>query len=306
MEQALVIAQGMLKMLILLGIGIVAAKRGILNEERTAAINDIVIKIILPFMVFSVSMNAYDPETFHNYLWAMLLALIGNIISITVATLLIPKRGNPRYDIERAAGMFPNVGFIGLPLVQMLFGAEGALYIGAYVGIYNFLQWSYGDMLLGGGFSKKTLGRIFKQPIVLASIFGIIFFMLDIPVPELVAMPIQNIANCCVALPMFIVGSRLARCNIKQLLTNWHAHYANLVKLIFVPLVFLFVLKLFPVSDVVKLSMLIACACPTATAVTMLSITYDKDSAYASGIVSLNTILCTVSIPLITLLYSLI
>ena len=55
-----------------------------------------------------------------------------------------------RHRIENFAVAFGNAGFIGIPLVTAVFGAEAAFYVVSYSTLVNLLQWTYGIVIISG------------------------------------------------------------------------------------------------------------------------------------------------------------
>lgn len=306
MDAAIIIAKAMCQLFIVLMFGVIATKIGILNADRTKGLSELVMNILLPCMIAGAFFNANSPETIRNFLTAFWLSLLANIISCTVGAALIPKKNNPLWQIERSTASFPNVGFIGLPLAQMLFGAEGALYISAYVATYNMVQWTYGEMLIGS-FDKKTFLKTLRSPLLVASYIGFIVFFFNVPIPEVIVGSFKYISNANIAIPMFIVGNKLCEADLKAIVKSIKGYYVYFLKLVVAPAIFIIVTKcILHTPEKPTLSILMGLASPTAMAVTMLCVKYDKDAGYAAGLLSMTNIICMATIPLITLLYSVI
>ena len=47
--------------------------------------------------------------------------------------------------------IFSNVGFLGYPLAQSLFGPSAVFYVSTFVMFFQLICWSYGRNLIGGG-----------------------------------------------------------------------------------------------------------------------------------------------------------
>lgn len=306
MEAAVIIAKAMCQLFIVLLFGVIATKIRILNADRTKCLSELVMTILLPCMIAGSFFNANNPETLHNFMTAFWLSLLANIISCAIGAICIPKRNNPLWQIERSTASFPNVGFIGLPLAQMLFGSEGALYISAYIATYNIIQWTYGEMLIGS-FDKKTFLKTIRSPLLIASYLGFIVFFLNIRVPEVIVGSFKYVSNANIAIPMFIVGNKLCESDLKGIVKSLKGYYVYFLKLILIPTIFIVLTKcLLHTPEKPTLSILMGLASPTAMAVTMLCVKYEKDAGYAAGLLSMTNIICMATIPLMTLLYSVI
>ena len=305
MEAAIIVAKAMCQLLIVLVVGVVLTKKNILTDDRTKGLSELIMNALLPCMIAGSFFNANDPETLSNFMSAFWLSLIANAVSCSLGFLLIRKKGSVDLAIERSTAMFPNVGFIGLPLAQMLFGAEGALYIAAYVATYNMVQWTLGEMIMGR-FDKKSFFRTLRSPLLIASYIGFIVFFLNIPVPDIIVGGVKYISSSVICASMFVVANKFCRSDFRAILKSGRAYYIYFIKLIAVPLVYILIAKAIGAPEKAAMSVLMGVAAPTAMAVTMLSVKYDRDAGYAAGLLSMTNLICMVTVPLITLLYSVI
>ena len=307
MELALIVLKALMKMVLLLLIGFIATKAGVLNEERCRMVTDIVLKILMPCLVISGFLGGYDEARLRNLLTALALAVISQLANIVICRVLLHRSDRyPHWRIDRGIATFSNIGFIGVPLITSLYGEEGLLYVTMLVGVSNIAQWAYGEPDISGDFSIKAVLHTFKQPVMIASFAGLAVFFLRLPLPEFVSGTITNIGNCCTTIPMMLVGSSLARCDIGKVAGKLRTYFVMAVKLIIVPLAVILIMKLADAPEIVKISLLIPMACPPATATTMLSIRYGLDDSYAAALTGFGTLLSVATIPLIVLIYSLI
>ncbi len=307
MQLAGVVAVSLIKMIILLLIGFIATKAGVLTEERCRGITELILKVLMPCLLISSFFGGYDKTKASNLLWALLLSVIAQLVSIAVSRLLVRKSDrSPNWRTDRGNSAWPNVGFLGVPLVASIYGSEGVLYAAMYTAIYNIVQWSYGEADMSGDFSPRGVLRSVTSPIMIASFAGFLIYFLRINVPDLIAAPITSLGNCCTSIPMVIIGSSLARCDLRSVVRLGRTYLMLAVKLLIIPAVFMIVLKFFDVPEIVKVAMLIPAACPPSTGTTMLCLRYGYDDSYSAAQVGYATLVSIVTIPLIMLLYSVI
>ena len=126
-----------------------------------------------------------------------------------------------------------------------------------------------------------------------------ILFFTQIHIPDTIAASMQYIADMNTPLAMMVAGFSVAHSDIKKICTNVQIYRIALTKLIIVPLVVLLFLWIAPFNADIAYPTLIASACPTGTTITMMSIRFDKNAAYASEIFSFTTVLSIITIPLI-------
>lgn len=71
---------------------------------------------------------------------------------------LLPRGQQENKRIERYAASFGNVGFIGIPLVTGIFGAQYAVFAVVFVVVFHVLSWTVGVGMLKGSF-REVLER---------------------------------------------------------------------------------------------------------------------------------------------------
>ena len=72
-------------------------------------------------------------------------------------------------------------------------------------------------------------------PALIATLVSIVFFLGQIPFPQLVADTVQTLGGATVPLSMLIIGISLSRVPVKEAITDWRAYVVSLVRLILCP-----------------------------------------------------------------------
>ena len=89
---------------------------------------------------------------------------------------------------------------------------------------------------------------------------------------------------------------------IKELFDEWRIYLFIIVRLAILPVIAIFLMKYVPVSELIKGTVIVLSATPVATNTTMLAIEYGGDVKLGSKGVFFTTILCMLTIPLISAL----
>lgn len=301
MQLVFIIMRKIVVMFILVLIGFLCAKFGMIDEAATKKLSTLSLKLVTPMLIFSSFQTEYDARIVKNLLLSFLMAAAAYVIQVPLALLLIKKKNNPDYQIERMAVIFANCGFFGIPLIQSLYGAEGAMYVTAYVTMFNVLLWSVGAMIMDGHASRKQLLKSLLSPAVIAMVLGLGCLLLRIQLPELIMEPIEYIAGMNTPFAMIVAGATLASTNILSCLKKPRAYWVFACKMLIVPLAVSLVLSRIPLDSMLVIIPILATSCPTGAAVTMFSVLYNKNAPYASQLFALNTLSSIVTIPLIFL-----
>ena len=149
----------------------------------------------------------------------------------------------------------------------------------------------------GGKSSFKEL----INPAILAVLAGIVCFVTGFRLPQILMTPIEQISGMNTPLAMLVAGINLARGNILESLKNRRLYLICLVKLIVFPLIGLVLLIPMRLSFVIAFTVFIGVACPSGATTIMFSERYGKNTAYATEIFVLTTLLSLITIPLLSI-----
>lgn len=295
----LLIFNQLVKMLIILIVGIVCVRIGLVSKEGSKTISNLLLMLVNPILIIMVYQTDYDPALVKGLLISFAAAFVSHVLAIIVSKILFHSKEDPNNMINQFAAVYSNCGFIGIPLINSVLGSEGVFYLTAYMTVFNILTWTHGLSLMKGHLDLKLLGEGLKAPMVIGTFIAMLLFFTRIHIPDTLAASMQYIADMNTPLAMMVAGFSVANSDLKKICTNLQLYRIALTKLIIVPLVVLLFLWIAPFSPEVAYPTLIASACPTGTTITMMSIRFDKNAAYASEIFSFTTVLSILTIPLI-------
>lgn len=309
MDNAKVIGMRVLIMSVILIIGAVCYKRKVITAEGTKQLSAVELNIVNPLMIFMSYQSAYDPQRLKGLLWSFLLSVISFAVMIPLAGLL-KRRGNENYAVERFSCIYSNCGFMGIPLINALFGSDGVLFLTAYITVFNLLVFTHGYMLMKEEHDLSAFKKALRSPTVIAVFIGLIFYLLGIRLADLtfvggvIGDAFKFIADMNTPLAMLIAGATAAQSDLLRSLFDKHIMLTALYKLILLPVCVIAILRFLPHSQSLmpELVVCIACACPAATTGTMFALLFDKNAKRCSEIFAVTTILSMATLPLITAL----
>ncbi len=282
-----------------MGVGFVCGKTKLITMETNRGFSNLALKVVNPLTTFSSYLRSYSDEVAQNLLHAFLLSAAAFSLQILLSAVLVGKK-NKEFRIERMSVMLSNCSYMGIPLVHSVYGGEGVIYLTAYITVFNLINWTYGLTVMSGERDVKKMLRSFVNPAIISVCLGLICFFGRVSLPGVINSTVGQISNVNTPLAMFIAGSTLAHTKIKAALMRPRTYYICALKLFAVPLAVMPVLWHLAglgVSGAVANIILIACACPTATIITMFSHRFGKNSVYSSEIFAICTILSAASLP---------
>lgn len=303
MELSLIIIQKIFVMFLLTLVGFICTRVGIIDTNTSKKLSVLSLKLVTPMLIFASYQIEFDIRIVKNLGLSFVLCLVAYAVQIPLAFLLArDKKGkNPRCNLERLCLIFSNCGFFGIPLINSLYGAEGSIYITAFITVFNILIWVLGVPLLVGKTSPKETLKNALSPATIATILGFACLILRIKVPAIVLEPIQLIGNMNTPFAMIAAGSSIAGTKWLAGLKNPRTYYIMACRLLLIPAAAVFVFRLIPLDSMLLMIPILAVACPVAAACPMLSALYGQDTNYASQLFAVTTILSILTIPLIYL-----
>lgn len=210
-----------------------------------------------------------------------------------------------------ASGVFGNVGFLGIPLLQALLPEETigeAITLAAVFSLsMNLLAWTGGLFLLTGEKRHIRARAILLNPSMLTFYLAFPLFLLGVKLPPLVLDAITLMGRMSTPVCMLVLGMRLACTPFRQIFTNRYAWRASAGKLLVMPLLALVSVAFLPLPAYFQSTLFLLCCCPSASAVQSFSEIYLPESAVdgkrtTADTILLSNLLCILTIPLLFLL----
>ena len=292
----LLLKQNILMFLYLL-IGYFLFRKKLIGISGSADIGRMLLHIVMPAAILKAYMTSYTPERLIGLILSFLAALLALLLAIFISRIFFKKE----QAIERFGSAFSNAGFIGIPLVQMTLGEEAVFYISSFVALLNILQWTYGVFILTGDRNTFSFQKLRTNPVILSFLGGLLLFFLPVTLPDLLTGMIGSLAAMNGPLAMIVLGTYLAQVSPGSLFKEKLAYRSSFVRLILIPVLTIILLGFFPAEyHTLKLAVLIAASAPIGSNVAIFAQLYGQDYTRAVKEVCLSTLLCMITLPLIT------
>lgn len=295
----LTVAEQVVVLFILIGIGVICGKTGILKSSAVKCCSDLVLIVVTPCIIIQSFQRPYDPAMLKGLGLACLIALLIHVATILLAHVLLHDPVARRERVLRVGAVLSNAGFMSLPLQEALLGNEGVFYGAAYVAVFNLVLWSYGLVEMSGSRKNLSPRKLILNPGVLSIAIGLVLFLGSVSLPPVLSSPMGHLAALNTPLPMLIIGFYLGQTYLRIALKDVRGYAAIGLRLLVVPLAALGVLYVCGVRSTLLVSMVIAASAPVAASTTMFATKYDCDTGLSVNLVSLSTLFSLVTMPLI-------
>ncbi len=299
MENLIIAFNVVLPLMLCIMLGYFLARIGMIKEELRKGLNALSFKIFLPFYLFN-SVYTTDVSTSFNAK-LMIFCCVAMLAWFGLLMYLIPRmeKENPRCGVLIQAMFRSNFALFGLPMAESLCGAERmgptSLLIGVCVPLVNILAVITLETFRGGKPSvKKMLIGIAKNPLIIASVLGVAFNLLNIPLPSAVHKTITDLGKVATPLSLVALGASFTFASAaafrKQLIVGVSG------KLVVCPLIMVTLAVLLGLRAEMLVPVLIFFAAPTAVSSFPMAQQMDGDGELAASLVVFTSTLSILTI----------
>ena len=299
MDLAYISFRQILIMVIIMAVGLLCAKIGLIDDAAKKQLSNMLLILINPLLILLSYQRPFDEELLHGLLLSILLGLISFAIAIVVSHTIYRNRVGKDYGLERFAAIYPNAGFLGIPLVYGIFGTEGVFYLTGYLTVFFTFFWTHGMITMSGKRDFSTIKRAMISPPLLAIFLGFAMFVLRIQIPEMIYTPLSLLGGLNTPLAMLVAGASIYGASITKILRDKRIYGLCALRLIILPGLTMLALMPFNIPPMIRVIIVVISACPIAINLILLAHRYDKDYLYASQAFAAATILSLGTIPLL-------
>lgn len=189
-----------------------------------------------------------------------------------------------------------NLGYVGYPLVEAVFGGEVLFDFMVFCMPFNLFIYSFGMYLLNP--QKKLTVKIFSSPTILAILAGILVGLTGITLPAPICGAIDAASAAMAPCAMIVTGLVLADIPLRQTFTDWRSYVLTAIRLIGLPALFIGIALLFHLPN--DLSRIVTCmlCLPAGLNCVVFARSYGGDSISGAKVCFLSSLFGMGTIPL--------
>ena len=295
-----------IQLFLMMAAGFLIVKAGLLKPSDSKPLSILIVYIICPCTILNAFQIDFTPEIQKDFMLAFLSAVIIHILLFVIVYGLssifhfVP--------VEKASLLYSNAGNLIIPLVTAILGDEWVIFASAFMVVQLFILWTHGKSLIEG---KKgaDIRSIVTNVNMICCVIGMILFLTHIQLPEILRSTMKSAGSTIGPVSMFMLGIILAGTDLKSMIRQKRLWFITFLKMFAVPAAIILIMKLVGIAsysasgETIIFISLLATMTPAATTVTQMAQLYDNDVSYATAINALTTIVCLVSMPLMTMLY---
>ena len=284
---------------LLIFIGVLLRRFGIINAEFITVGSTIVFKFALPAMVFvKMSQIKGIPQGLPLVIMIFIAAIL---IIYSAAWFFTRKLPAPLYGSFVQGSSRGNITIIGLAVIENAFGLEavqaGLVILMVIMPLHNLLA----VIVLGRSSAeqdkniiKQVLLNLIKNPLIWAIAAGIPFGFLNIRLPSFAQSTIGYLSQLTMPLALLSIGGSLTLSGLMKRKLLWIS--GTIIKLLILPLLVCIITVLFDITGSARYAVVLAAACPSAVSGFSMAVAMGADGELAGEIVSASTLFSIISL----------
>ena len=302
-------------------LGSLVQKLKLLPANTDIVLNQYVYYIAFPAIMFIALAQTPVADILHWGFIAGFALALAITYGLCFAISLGFNRGQQALASIRALNAtFGNTAFIGIPLLAILYPQQqSALAIAAIASLLSVLMFAIAlvSVELATHQAQQQHSSIIitmaivKNPIVIGSLMGVLFSVMEIPLFDGLAMMIRQLGNTSSPCALFAIGMALAKAlrldgatDVFKPTASIEIISINLFKLIIQPLIAYGLLLWFGVNHQLLTMGVILAALPTAASVYLLAHKYQINAVHSAQGILFGTLVTFISLPMIKFLLS--
>ncbi|MBS6301583.1 MAG: AEC family transporter [Lachnospira eligens] len=306
MHISILLMEQIVELFIMILMGFIIVKAGIVKDEDSKVLSKIVLYLIIPCVIIKAFQVDYTSKTVNGLLLALAASVTLQIVLLGVISVM--GRLFHLNEVEIASVYYSNSGNLIVPIVTFILGQEWVLYGCVFMSVQLIFLWTHCKKIISRE-SSYDWKKIVLNINMISIVVGVILFFTRIRLPLIINDTIGSVGNMIGPASMIVTGMLFAGMDLKKIFANRRLYFVSLLRMVVVPLIALHLIKLSHLAGIsqdapkIMLIVFLAVITPSASTVTQMCQVYGNDSKYASAINVITTLSAIVTMPVMVFLF---
>lgn len=293
-----------LETFIIFAIGAWLTKRKVLDEQGISQLSNLTLDVLFPLMTIGSITRNFKSSDLAD-LWILPTAGFGMMAAGMFMGMLFCKlmrnHTKPRMAMFQHYCTSNNYLFLPLIVLDNLWGDRyvSLLLVMSLGGNIGF--WTLGIASFGGNSIRETIRNIFSVNLY-AVLLALALVIFNIPLPEVLSNTCHTMGQAAVPLVLVGIGAAIYK-SAKGMWSNlFDVFYLSAVRLIVLPMIFIFLLKLLPIPEDIFRVLVVTALMPVSSSSVLVARRYGGDMDLASQAIIISTLLSIITVPLMLMM----
>jgi predicted permease len=303
------ITTGILKLLLIIAIGYISNKKGLIGASAIHALNKIVLWLCLPALIISKTINTFDFAII-TYWWilpvvSIAMSGLGAFLGFFAQGLF--KGGLPRKEFISSCA-FQNCGYLPMALVVFVCAGEYCdlmlIYIFLFITGFNLVFWGLVPAYLSKDRGGIKLKSILNPPLIAMAFSLITVFLFGTGwLPEIISDPLDMLGSTTFVIVLIALGAYLAEQGEYLPENPIFLAVCVSIKLLILPIAVLGLLMLVPMDISYRFFIFLQSIMPVAASLIIIGHYKNADNRFYGFAIFYSHLFSLFSIPLWLLLF---
>jgi len=286
-------------------LGVLAGRTGVMKAQDSSMLAVLVLEYCLPAELFNaMATTSLKDLPDWQFFVATAIGLMGMSLVAYAAAVWIFKKPTNGAGLQTLNAAFPNIAFVGIPVILAVTGKSGMVFAVIAVIISSLLQPPFALTLLASGSAEqqgqkgfallaRSLWGSMKLPVVWAPVLGVLFSMARLHLPHVAEASLGVIGSATNGVALFALGLQLSG---QKLRIGSAAVFNTVFKNVAQPLVMWLLALALGMSGEPMRVMILLGAAPTASLNVMFALKYSVGLEETDATILLSTVLSLVTV----------
>lgn len=292
-------------LIMMIAVGFVLAKLKLIPQNSSTVLAKLENTVFIPALVMGTFIDNFTVEKL-SVTWKLFAFSFAMMIIIIPLSIFVPRlvtKDEFTRNIYTYGLAFSNFGFMGNSVVKALFPNIFWQYLIFTLPLWTLIYlWGVPALLMPAEEEKRGIvGRLknLLNPMFIAMIIGIVIGIFDIPLYSGITNVVTTLGDCMSPVAMILTGITIASISMKKAFTNIGVYVISIIRLILIPVAFIFLFVLLPLPNEFVICAVCSLAMPLGLNTIVIPSAYRKDPTVASGMALISHLLSCVTIPFV-------
>ena len=285
MQISILLMEQIFELFLMILMGFIIVKAGIVKEEDSKVLSKIVLYLIIPCVIINAFQVDYTKKTVNG----LLIALAASVLLQVVLLLVVFVMGKlfSLNEVETASIYYSNSGNLIVPIVTFVLGQKWILYGCVFMSVQLIFLWTHCKKIISRE-SSYDWKKIILNINMISIAIGAILFFTRIRLPELITNTISSVGNMIGPASMIVTGMLFAGMDLKAIFANKRVYFISALRMLVIPLIALFLIKISHLAtlsaDAQKIMLIVFLAVITPSASTVTQMCQAPTGLFVSGV----------------------
>lgn len=277
--------------------GIILRKLNILPESARGILTDLVFNLILPANIIHTFEVEFNMTVLRKFAIIIIIAIAAQAVSMICANTFWNKQPENLRAVLQYGTQVSNAGFLGSPVAEGVYGAEGLMYASVFLIPQRIVMWTAGVAYFTRTANwKETFKKLAKNPCIVAVYIGFFLMLTQLTLPAVIENTLVKLGACTTPLTSILIGMMVSEVDFRTLVTPLTLVLTFVRQIVLPAIVYIGCLMCHIDPLLTGVSVLLV-GMPIGSTTPVLAGKYGGDYIFAGKCVILSTILSLFTVP---------